>query len=525
MVACRHVWFAVVLLTPLCACAPSQQGADQCKDSNVDLLALSDAKFIDLPEAEGGLSPAMRDDIDGAVGTFMSAHGTAVAGCALAVTRHDRIAYLQGYGFADTDADREFTIATPAPVGSIAKTLTALGLLVYVEQNKLNLDLPLLDQMGLQPGIDVGWAGNPTLRQVLAHKGGFIAGSPAWDAAAFDDGPTIAAAFPNVDHPGLQPLLVFQGYKAIASNQDQFQIGLTPWYSNVGYSVLGALLDYRSRAADTPAHMQGYERFIWHKVARGSQLTGPAMTSACLATDFRTTDIKNLARGYAEDGSPLSFGDSASTGWGWEGPSGGWTMTIGDLARLMLILQSSAVVDKDTIDTEMREDNGVLFNNGTRVGLGLELDANATWFGKGGDILGYTADMKIWPSVSGESWGVAFMCNQRFAGKSLTGDVHDLLDAGPSVGGLGRGADARPQSAPDPAIVALAKRYEPVVRAHAARYLARGDSPEQAWARARQDLARLPNGSRLVQALERGDFEAALRLLPAIPQANTVTTR
>ena len=193
----RHLLFAAVLLTaPLCACAPSQEGTDQCKDSNIDLLAITDAKYVNLPEAQGGLSPALRDEIDVAVNDFRSAHGTPIAGCALAVTRNDHIAYLQGYGLADVG--RDFTIATPAPVGSIAKTLTALGLLVFVEQNGLNLDLPLLDQMGLQPGIDTGWSGNPTLRQVLAHQGGFIEGAPQWDATAFDDGPTMAAAFPEL---------------------------------------------------------------------------------------------------------------------------------------------------------------------------------------------------------------------------------------------------------------------------------------------------------------------------------------
>ena len=325
----RHLLFAVLLTAPLVACAPSQQGTDQCKDSNIDLAAVKDAKFVNLPEAEGGLSSATRDDIDDAVSNFMSAHSTPIAGCALAVTRNDRIAYLQGYGSADAAANRDFTIATPAPVGSISKTLTALGLLVFVEQNDLNLDLPVLDQMGLQPGIGAAWTHNPTLRQVLAHKGGFKEGAPSWDAAAFDDGPTMAAAFPAYDYPSLQPYLVFQGYKTRADNQ-AFPVGLLPLYSNVGYSLLGALLDYRTRAPDVPAYMQGYERFIWHKVARGSQAFGPSMTSACLATDFRSTDIKNLARGYAENGSPLSIGDSSSTGWGWEGPSGGWSMTIGD---------------------------------------------------------------------------------------------------------------------------------------------------------------------------------------------------
>ena len=528
-----RMFCVAALIAPLCACAPSQEGPDQCKNANVDLLATADAKYLDLPEAEGGLSAATRDAIDGAVQAFMSAHETPIAGCALAVARRDRIAYLQGYGLADAGDDnpetidrlRAFTIATPAPIGSISKTLTALGLMVYVQQNGLSLDDPLLDQMGLQPGSDVGWTGNPTLRQVLAHQGGFSDDYPLWDDDAFHDGPTIAAAFPNVERPGLHPLLVFQGYKTQAGNQNVAQIG-TAVYSNVGYSLLGALLDYRTRDAGTPAHMQGYERFIWHTVARGPNLTGPSMISACLATDFRTKDIKNLASGYTESGTPKGFGDSDSVGWGWEGPSGGWAMTIGDLGRLMLILQSSAVVDKGLIDTEMRATNGPLFGE-VDAGLGLELDANGQWFGKGGDILGYTADMKIWPSANGESWGVAFLCNQRNAGKSLTGDVYDVLAGRSPVGGTGRGSGVQPQTQapPDPTTVTLVKRYEPVVRAYAARYLADGASPEQAWARARRDLARLPNGPQLVQAVERGEFDAALRLLPTMPQANTVTTR
>jgi hypothetical protein len=237
------------------------------------------------------------------------------------------------------------------------------------------------------------------------------------------------------------------------------------------------------------------------------------MITACLTTDFRTSDIKNLARGYAQDGSSLDFGDLTNVGWGWEGPSGGWALTIGDLARLMLILQSDAVISKSTVDDEMAKSHGVLFNDGTRAGLGLELAKDGSWFGKGGDILGYTADFKIWPSNSGINWGVAFICNQQFTGKKLTTSLRNIL-AGAPVGGAA-GAIGQPREAHDP-LVELAKQYEPLARQFAERYLSQAGTPEDAWRQAKRDLASYPNGTLLAYALERGDLVGALQLLPLV---------
>jgi CubicO group peptidase (beta-lactamase class C family) len=493
----------------LTACAPVQQGNDQSKDFNVNLVELKDAKYKTLPVAEGGLSAETRAQIDEKVLEFMDEKAVPIAGCAIAITRNGQIAYLQGYGVADQATNRPFTIATPSAVGSIAKTLTALGLLAMVEDGKLDLDAPLLDQMGLLPGVDTGWTGNPTLRNVLAHKGGFIEGTPVWNSEAFDDGPSISAAFPAIPFPGLQPLLVFQGYKSEAGNQSLAQMGAAK-YSNVGYSLAGALLDYRSKMGDIPAHMQGYERYIWHRVGRGAQSAEPTMITACLATDFRTSDIKNLARGYAKDGGDMSFGDSTIVGWGWEGPSGGWALTIGDLARLMLILQSDAVISKAAIDNEMRQSYGVLFSDGTRAGLGLELAKDGSWFGKGGDILGYTADFKIWQSNIGTDWGVAFICNQQETGKKLTSSLRDILAAAPTGPG-----HTQPGEAHDP-LAELAKQYEPLARQFAERYLSRAETPEAAWRQAKRELASYPNGPLLVYLLERGDLASALQLLPLV---------
>lgn len=522
--------FSLAIGGALIGCAPVQEGADQCSDVNINLLEVTDAKYATLPQAEGGLSPGQQAQVDAAVESFLTTvfdsdgtpqlvdgaprlRETPIAGCAIAVTRNQQIAYLQGYGKADLAGNRPFTIATPSAIGSIAKTLTALGAMTLVEQGELDLDSGVLAQTGLIPGVDVPWQ-DASLRQVLAHRGGFR-GMPLWDAAAFDDGPSMAAAFPNIDFPHLQPVLAFQGYKSRTDNQPQSP-GSPASYSNVGYSVAGTLIDVHSKSLSVPAHQRGYESFLWHRVGRGGMGSAPNMSSMCLATDFRTADIKNFATGYAQDGTVYGFGDDDRWGWGWEGPSGGWSMTIGDLGRLMIILQSSAVVAKDLIDSEMRASQGQLFGDGTRAGLGLELSpaGSTPWFGKGGDILGYTADLKIWPSNVGTDWGVAFMCNQQGTGKGLTMAVRTALSGG--GGGIGRagGSTAPPTASPE--TIERVKQYEPEVRALAERYLDPNHPTQDAWPALRRSLLELNNGPKVVRAIESGDFATAVRLLPEL---------
>src|SRR5262245_27975015 len=112
--------FAVACVAAvLTACAPVQQGNDQSKDFNVNLVELKDAKYRTLPVAGGGLSAETRALIDDEVMDFMTEKHVPIAGCAIAITRNNQIAYLQAYGMADQDASRAFTIATPSAVGSI----------------------------------------------------------------------------------------------------------------------------------------------------------------------------------------------------------------------------------------------------------------------------------------------------------------------------------------------------------------------------------------------------------------------
>jgi CubicO group peptidase (beta-lactamase class C family) len=258
------------------------------------------------------------------------------------------------------------------------------------------------------------------------------------------------------------------------------------------------------------------------------------MVSACLNTSFRQNDIHNLARGYAVNGTAADF-SATGDGWGWEGPAGGWSMTIGDLARLMLIMQSDMVIPRTVIDSSMRKYSGT--EDGLHIGLGLELssapssgpvigddsDPTKVWYGKGGDIQGYTADFKIWPNAVGGSWGVAFMCNRKLVGKGLSNNIHDILVAGAANTTVGTGGAIAGD--PPPRWLNTAIAYEPLVRQFAASYLRENPSGERAWASASRELSGLVNGPALIRTLEAGDFESAVRLLPTLrwPDGSPVT--
>src|SRR5688572_25035391 len=139
---------AAALALGLSACAPVDTGADQCSDVNINLIEVKDAKYINLPENEGGLAPAKIAQIDALVEDYLAATPVDIAGCAIGITRNDKIALLRGYGLADVDDNRPFTVATPAAIGSISKTLTALAALRLEMDTELTLDSAVYAELG-----------------------------------------------------------------------------------------------------------------------------------------------------------------------------------------------------------------------------------------------------------------------------------------------------------------------------------------------------------------------------------------
>ena len=78
---------------------------------------------------------------------------------------------------------------------------------------------------------------------------------------------------------------------------------------------------------------------------------------------------------------------------------------------------------------------------------------------------------------------------------------------------------------PATARVDVATRYAPLVRRMAANYLDGSESPDRAWSITGSRLLALASGGPFVNALERGDLQSAVRLLPPLhwPDGSAVT--
>lgn len=441
-------------LLGLTACAPRQFGADQCPDINVNVTGALDAQHV-------GNDPA----IDAIMNDFVAASPD-VPGCALGVMKNNAIFYLKGYGDADLGDlavggdEIPWDVDTPSVVGSISKTLTALAILRLQEMQLLSIDDPVSDHLAMP----AAWQGI-TITQLLAHTAG-LSGFPTFFDTIDTEEELSEFLFPNLPAPilnlGIFPSLVYGSY--LDTPRPGFAPGDTAAYSNTGYMVLGALIESVLSDNFEQVGVLSYERFVWREVGFFDQSlqSTDQLYSICLNEYWRQDDIPNLARGYSinnggtldgpitffnsefdRDGVQMSFGPA-----GWEGPAGGWTMTIGDLVRLMLAMENDLIVSSESRDqmllnftSAIPNNRGYGFDATKSFGLGVYRakgnlpvgdPRNRLHYMHDGDYPGYAARFTVWPN---EQFGVAIMCNGTGANvRSPTVNVAQLLIDAPAAG-------------------------------------------------------------------------------------------
>jgi CubicO group peptidase (beta-lactamase class C family) len=394
-----------LLASPACYRAPTKTGSDQVYDPNIEMTALKD----------NALASKTWKVVDDHMKLILG--NLEAPGCAVGIARGGELTYLQGYGKAKLGGEN-WGVGTMGAVGSVSKTFTAAGLL-------------LMHQLGIvDVNQDVGnyaFSGNAALDNVavaklLNHTGGVGGGTkgaafaPTWepgsDAKACIDGAAINCV--TVAKELAEPRLAYDQYSATEAVS-----ALAPGqgvYSNVGYSVAGAIIDKLTAGTS----YDGYEGWIWHRLGRykPSELDVDNLLSLALTHSWRATDIPHRAVGYKPDGmggyTPYEAFDLASVGGveGWEGPAGGWAMTIGDLTRFTLALNTEKIVN-NTMLSAMRFNWANLDDLSDDAGMGMLLgSAGKAPYWHGGQIGGHTAAWTWWDNSNGSSLAIALMCNR-----------------------------------------------------------------------------------------------------------------
>lgn len=402
MTTTHHITAGALIAVGAAGCfyhPPELTGGDQVHDYNVEATVQKDS----------GLAAQSWPWVDNyVVNTMMG--GSSGPGCAIGIARGGHLLYLQGYGKAELGG-ANWSVGTVAAVGSVSKTFTAAAALRMHELELIDIDLDVADYL---PGDNAALGSTPIFR-LLNHRSGVGGGtkgsafSPAWL-----DGTAQSQLL-------ARPAVAFELYEAnetvadLADGDPEEDVLPQGVYSNVGYSVAGAVID--AAAADTPSG--GYEAWIWDNIGHHADwLDDDNLLTLALTHSWRDGDIPGRAVGYQPDGAGgwdefEAWNDTAGLE-GWEGPSGGWAMTIGDLTRFAVELNTGQIVSTDMRDL-MRTPMANVDEISNDYGLGTLLgdtDAGQPPYWHGGIIGGHTAAWTWWPSYGGQSLAIAMICNR-----------------------------------------------------------------------------------------------------------------
>ncbi len=221
-----------------------------------------------------------------------------IAGAAVALVGRDGPIWVGGVGVRDRATRAPMQADTVFRVGSLSKSVIALGVMRLVDQGKLDIDRPLREILP-DVEIDNAWEAEApvTLAQCMEHTTGF-------DDVRFNEIFATDERISVADTLSLNP----------RSRRTRWRPGTRHSYSNVGYTVAARAIEV---AAGEP-----FDDYIRREI-----LAPIGIVDA----DFRRTSVlaPRLASGYMDSDEPIEFLPFAHR------PSGGLLASAEDLAKLV----------------------------------------------------------------------------------------------------------------------------------------------------------------------------------------------
>ena len=227
----------------------------------------------------------------------------------LLVVQADKVVLAKGYGWADRSKKIPFTINTVFDIGSITKQFTGAAILKLEMQGKLKVTDSIAKYLKDVPEDRKAI----TLHHLLTHSTGFVQELGGdYDRIGRQEFAKLALASKLRSAPG-------KSYR----------------YSNVGYSLLGAVIEEVTG--------ESYDKYLHENLFKPAGMTG---------TGYRIPpwDKAVLARGYKKD---KDWGTPLDHAWDKDGPywhlraNGGILSTAADLYRWHVALQGDSILSRE----------------------------------------------------------------------------------------------------------------------------------------------------------------------------------
>lgn len=155
-----------------------------------------------------------------------------IPGIALALTQRGRILTQRAYGLASVQNDAPVTPRTRFEIASITKPITAVGIMLLVEDDKLELDAPISRYLIDAPA---DWR-RVTVRHLLNHTSGLAPIGHGWVDAEGKTGEDLAAVLSRDRTTAME-------YRLALKEKPWFEPGTNWAYSDLGYFLLGVITE------------------------------------------------------------------------------------------------------------------------------------------------------------------------------------------------------------------------------------------------------------------------------------------
>lgn len=161
--------------------------------------------------------------LDNRIPKLMEDYG--ISGTAIALVKNGEPAWSKAYGYADADSGRKMTVDTYCRVESISKSVTAWGVLKLVQEEKIELDRPLVSYLKTWKLPESEFSEEKiTIRQLLSQTSGMPLGTIGVRYAPTQNKPTLREILTN-------DAVLFQEPNTSFS------------YSNTGFNLLELLIE------------------------------------------------------------------------------------------------------------------------------------------------------------------------------------------------------------------------------------------------------------------------------------------
>jgi len=365
-------------------------------------------------------------------------NGNNIPGATLTVARDGKIVYERGFGYSDLEKQTPMAADTTLRIASISKPITAVAVLLLVEDGKLKLDdhvidsLVLDDKFVLPKDADPAWS-RVTVRHLLQHSGG-------WNRDKSKD--------PMFELPAISRALKLQNIARIPdivryqlSRPLDFEPGTEYQYSNFGYCLLGRVIEAASG--------QTYETFVTERILKPAGMAHTRLGKTRLAdradgeAHYYTQSLKTYPAIWdAAPGGKSGQFELVQAPYGQSDlevmdSHGAWTSTASDLVRFAIAIDSATkpLLQPDSL-RQLQERPSFASS---------EVD---TWYGLGWNVRSIDGPERtnIWHTglLAGTStilvkrwdhfvWAVLFNCDESQDGEKCTtlieAPMHTAIDS------------------------------------------------------------------------------------------------